>query len=145
MANGAGAESAVNAAKNANKELLAKLTIGLLNAVIAAVGSGTQLLPITPIAGLEKAMIVIALVAALAGTRLGMLAFKGEWILALVSASLVVPALFFYMRILSRGGAPELELFGGWCLYFYVFLAAAYLLTQMERLIIEVVLKMMGN
>lgn len=109
------------------------LLLGLANGGLSSLISAYELPD--PMAGFEKSAILVAVVAALVGTILGFKRFSREELQAIIVALiglLVVPAIFFYQRILAKGGASSGQQLLGLFLYFYVFFAGVYLLTHLE-------------
>ena len=110
--------------------------LGLLNTALSSMSSYTSW-PLSPIGGFEGHSIVIALIAAAVGVIVAFKDFSHELAVVVVTGLLVVPALFVYGGILALGGASMWKLLIGLLIYFYIFFAASYILTHLERVILR--------
>jgi hypothetical protein len=106
----------------------------LLSVVLTAVGS-VEDFPLGIVSGLTVVFILISLLAAASGTILALQNFRFAWAIALLLAIVAVPALIYYSSLLSRGGLTIGQMIWAGLLYFYVFLAAFFVLTYLENLL----------
>jgi len=114
------------------------IVLTFLNTVLSVVASilgSVKDFPLGLIAGLTWEFIIIGILGAVLGTILALRQVRWWWILAIVLVVIMVPALFAYSYLLSRGGLSLGQIILAGFLFLYIFFVVSFLFTYLEMLI----------